>query len=102
MKTADIGATYRANGMGEPCEDGSYIRVVVETKGTLAEELAGLTQTAYLISLGQAELLRDGLGALLPEPRPFRVMDARITHAIEEVGGSDELFPGASIQDELS
>lgn len=101
MQKADIDAMYRANGLGERCEEGSYIRMCVAPNGIPPEEHDGLDRSHYLISLGQAELLRDTLNAILPDDRhTFVVQDARITHAIEIVGGED-LFPGASIQDEL-
>lgn len=97
MEVASIDVTTRVNGMGEQCGEGSYIRAVVQTKTGWNE---------YKISLGQAEILRDGLNVLLPEPgqplytQPVIIHDAALTHPLETVGGED-LFPGASIQDEL-
>ena len=56
-KTAEISAMGIVNGMGEPCEDGSYVLIhiaIKDRKGFVVR-----------LSLGGAEVLRDELKALV-------------------------------------
>jgi len=62
-KKADIGATHRANGLGELCDEGSYIRICAMW-GNDGDE-----REWFLISNGCAENLRAELEALLEKPR---------------------------------